>query len=186
MEGKEKFWRILADKTSTNPKRRQLAVLEELGVTQTTWKIHSTLYEHEKACGDVFVSLAITNSLLEWQGEGDQKSGFRHDRLFRFSDSINYLEMEMGNHGKDTLRGKVKHYLDLFRKTRKPFNVLFSLPTEQGVEDMVGIFDELGVGKQYGAVLQSELVKDALSARVTHALDTVSLSKYTSNYIPNG
>lgn len=35
MEGKEKFWRILAQATDTSPKKRQEAVLKELGVTQT-------------------------------------------------------------------------------------------------------------------------------------------------------
>lgn len=186
IEGKEKLWRILAQATDTSPKRRQEAVLAEHGAVQTNWKIHSSLYEHEKACGDVFVSLALTDRLLEWQGEGDQKSGLRHDRLFRIGGPVNYLEMEMGNHARDTLRNKVKQYLDLYRKTGGTFNVIFSFQTEDEIEDMVGIFAESRVGKQYAAVLQTELVSDPLSARITHCFDTETLSNYRSNYDPDG
>ena len=185
MEGKEKFWRILASVTETCPKRQQEGVLKEMGVEQTPWKIHSSLYEHEKACTDVFVSLALTGALYEWQGEGDQKAGFRHDRLFRIGEPTVYLEMEMGNHGRETLRGKVEQYIRLYRKTGEPFNALFSFQTEPEVEEMVSVFAEYKVGSQYGAVLQSELVTDPLNARVTHRFDTVSLSKYASNYIPD-
>lgn len=181
IEGKEKLWRILAQATEESPKRQQEAVLAELDVAQTPWKIHSALYEHEKACADIFVSLALTDTLLEWQGEGDQKAGFRHDRLFRLGDPIIYLEMEMGNHGPEKLRGKVARYVELERRMRKSFNVVFSFRTEPEVEAMAGIFVECGASRQYGSVLHSELVGAPLTARVTHRFDTVPLSNYASN-----
>lgn len=180
MEGKQKFWRILPQTVPDSPRKHQDAVLLTLGVSPTSWKIHASLYDHEKACADVFVSLAITDTLMEWQGEGDQKSGFRHDRMFRIGESVNYLEMEMGNHERQTLRLKVDQYTNLFRKAQVPFNVIFSFPTEQDIEKIVAVFEEAKVGQQYAAVLQSELVSDPLNARVTHRFDTVSLSNYAS------
>lgn len=167
IEGKEKFWRILAHKTKDSPKSRQEGVLIEKEVTQTLWKVHGSLYEHEKACADVLVSLAVTNQLWDWAGEGDQKAGFRHDRLFQLfseDDPIWYLEEEMGSQGEVKWRGKVENYLRLFRETRQPFNVLFDMPDEKSVERVLLVFEEYGLRNQYAAAIHSELVDNPLKA----------------------
>lgn len=188
MEGKEKFWRILSSSIPQSSKRRQQAVLNELGLTETPWKIHASLYDHEKASAEVFVSLAVTGTLMDWQGEGDQKAGFRHDRRLTLFDSNNppiYLEQEMGNHGNATLKAKVTQYRKLFDRTGNPFKVVFAFPTEKDLEDMVSVFEECEVGFRYAAALQSELVSSPLTAQITHRFDTVDLSKYASNYNPH-
>src|ERR1051325_11880740 len=73
--------------------------------------VHAFKYDHEKDCADIFVSLALTGTLLEWQGEGDQKTGFRHDRMFSVDDRIFYLEVERGTQGDGKLRAKLERYI---------------------------------------------------------------------------
>ena len=182
IEGKEKLWRIFPTASEDSPKRNQERILAEFGVTPTNWKIHRSLYEHEKSCGDIFVSLVLTGRLVEWQGEGDQKAGFRHDRLFRIDDPVNYLEEERGNQGLGKLRDKLTHYADHFRKNRQPFNVLFAVDTEPEIERLAGLFEEFKLGNSYGVVLQDELVLDPLSARVTTRFDTLLAADFCSNY----
>lgn len=189
IEGKEKLWRILASETDDSPKYRQKAVLEKIGVTQTAWKIHASLYEHEKLCGDIFVSLAVTGQLWEWGGEGNQEAGFRHDRSFKlFSDDspIWYLEVETGSQKQGTWRGKIENYTRLFRETQEPFNVLFSMPDQQSVEDVIAVFGEYRLGSQYAAAVQSEFVAGPLKAVLTTRHGQKTLSNYYSKYIPNG
>src|SRR5258708_3008651 len=80
--GKEKLWFLTKSK-----------VISELGYSPPKGEIHAYKYDHEKDCAEVFVSLALSDSLLEWEGEGDQKIGLRYDRKFRVDDRQFYLEV---------------------------------------------------------------------------------------------
>jgi hypothetical protein len=172
--GKEMLWSL----TSTR-------LVRDLGHTPPKSEVHSMLYEHEKDLGDVFVSLALSGRLLEWQGEGDQKKGLRNDRMFRLADPKNYLERERGNQGVPKLREKVGRYVKHYETTREPFNLIFSVDTEEEIERLIYLFEELRLGKQYAATLQQELVTDVLNAQVTSRFDTVLLSNYCSNHALN-
>jgi hypothetical protein len=189
IEGKEKFWRILPSKTDLSSLKNQVKILDELGVSPTLWKVHSSLYEHEKACGELFVSLAVTNQLWLWEGEGDQKQGFRHDRVFQLfssDDPVWYLEEETGSQSEGKWRGKVENYLRLFRETRQPFNVLFDMPDADYVSRILAVFGEYQLRVQYAAAVHGELVNDPLGASLFTNKGPKTFSNYSSKHIPSG
>jgi hypothetical protein len=147
--------------------------------------VHAFKYDHEKDCADIFVSLALTGTLLEWQGEGDQKTGFRHDRMFSVDDRIFYLEVERGTQGDGKLRAKLERYIKHYHATHKPFNVLFTVQDEDALERMVGLFAEFKLGNQYAVVVHSEFVRDPLHARLTTRFDTFLLLNFDSSHTSN-
>jgi hypothetical protein len=150
-------------------------VITDLGYTPPKSEIHAFKYEHEKACADIFVSLALTNSLLKWEGEGNQKIGLRYDRMFRVDSEVRYLEVERGTQGPEKLREKLNRYVLHYRKTREPFSVLFTVPDEDAVEQLVYLFEELGLGNSYAVTVHSEFVNNPLEAQITSRFATFSL-----------
>jgi hypothetical protein len=107
----EKLWLIADSK-----------IARDLGYKSTP-PIHPLYFEHEKAIGDVFVSLAISGHLTGWDRSDRPK--LRDDAQFYIDDNLFYLEVEMGNHGIDRLTEKVVRYKKYFRETGEPFHVLF-------------------------------------------------------------
>lgn len=141
-------------------------------------EVHAFKYEHEKACADIFVSLALSDTLMEWVGEGDQKLGFRHDRLFRVDDRVFYLEVERGSQGDGVLRAKLERYIKHYQATKQPFNVLFTVSDEDALERLLTLFDQFKLGNQYAVTLHSEFVADPLKAQITTRFDSNTLSKH--------
>lgn len=139
-------------------------VVRDLGLTPPKSEIHSFLYEHEKDLADVFVSLALTETLYDWKGEGDQKIGLRYDRLFQVDERVFYVERERGTQGREKLITKLNRYATHYRKTQEPFYVLI-LADE--TELYTPIFGELRLGSHYLAALHSEFIKDPLNTRLT-------------------
>jgi hypothetical protein len=167
---KDKLWFLVKHK----------AVLE-LGYTAPKSEIHAYKYDHEKDCADVFVSLALSDSLLEWEGEGDQKIGLRYDRKFRVDDRQFYLEVERGTQGPEKLRAKLERYIKHYRKNGEAFNVLFTLQTEAALERVVYLFEEFKLGPSYCAVVHFELVNDPLNAQISDRFNVQTLVQSVSN-----
>jgi hypothetical protein len=168
--GKEKFWFLAKSKLVT-----------ELGYTPPKGEIHTYKYEHEKDCADVFVSLALSDSLLEWEGEGDQKIGLRYDRKFRVDDRQFYLEVERGTQGPEKLRAKLERYIKHYRKNGEPFHVLFTVKDEVSLERVIYLFEEFKLGASYCVVVQSELISDPLNARISDRFNVQTLVQTVSN-----
>jgi hypothetical protein len=128
-------------------------------------------------CAEVFVSLALTDRLLNWEGEGTQKKGFRHDRKFELGDTW-YLEVEKGNQAIQKLRVKLSQYVSHYRETKEPFHVLFTVQDEPSIEQLIYLFEGFKLGSHYAAVVFEEFVRDPLNASLTTRFDTFSLSNH--------
>lgn len=89
--------------------------------------VHSLLYEHEKFAGDIFVAFALTGQLYGWEGEGDQKDGFRFDRRFKLGDVTFFLEVELGNKWDYRFEHKIHGYQKHYAANREPFKLLVAV-----------------------------------------------------------
>lgn len=110
--GKEDFWSL----------RSHPIVLEE-GYTPPRLDVSALKYEHERACAEVFVALALTGTLFGWEEHKRLGKNFIPDRTAEFEDGILYIEVEMGK--KDRVSEKLETYRQYYRETREPFKVLF-------------------------------------------------------------
>jgi len=138
----ERFWLIADTK-----------VVKGLGYKPTS-TIHPLLFEHERAIGDVFVSLATSGHLTGWdRGERPQ---LRDDAQFFIDDDLYYLEVEMENHGVDRLADKLARYRKHFRETGEAFHVLFVM--KESVDKIRGVFAVERTTAHYKACLLSEIV----------------------------
>jgi hypothetical protein len=170
--GKDKFWSLAKNKT-----------IKELGYEPPTAEIHRFKYDHEKGCGDIFVSLILTRQVGLWEGEGRAMKGFRPDRKFAIRDANWYLENERGTQAPKILRGKLDNYLRHFRQTKEPFNVLFAVRDEQSLIQIVTLFEEYKLPNFYWAVVFDEFVSNTLDARITSRNNTSTLSNMLSNRV---
>jgi hypothetical protein len=169
---KDKFWYLAKHPLN-----------EDQGFTPPKAEIHRYKYEHEKDCGDIFVSLALTGNLLLWEGEGRAIKGFRHDRKFLLDDLDWYLENERGTQAPTVLRGKLEQYLKHYRETKKMFHVLFVVQDEDSVKQMVYLFEEYKLPNFYWATVFDEFVFDPLQAIITSRNQSNTLSNTLSNSI---
>lgn len=164
--GTEKFWSLAKNKEIKN-----------LGYEPPQAEIHRFKYEHEKGCGDIFVSFILTEQVVLWEGEGRAIRGFRHDRKFAFSETW-YLENERGTQAPKILRGKLENYLHHYRETGDVFHVLFVVKDEASLVQIVSVFDEYKLPNRYWAVVFDELVSDPLNARITSRNNTATLANF--------
>lgn len=139
----ERFW-LIADTKITR----------DLGHKPTT-TIHPLLFEHEKAIGDVFVSLMVSGRLTGW--DRGERPSLRDDAQFFIDDDLYYLEVEMENHGADRLADKVVRYKKHFRETGEAFHVLFVM--KESLDKIHGVFDSERTTTHYKACLLSEIVE---------------------------
>lgn len=170
--GKDKLWFLANHKE-----------VKELGYIPPKAEIHAFKYDHEKDCADVFVSLAITEGLYEWQGEGDQRGGFRHDRLFRVCPCTYYLERERGSQGPDKLRAKIERYMKHYKQSEESFNVLFTVDTEPEIERLGSLFKEFGLGNSYQIALHQEFVDDPLEALISTRFKDATLQMHLQTHL---
>lgn len=161
---KSKSYGLAKDKLWHLSKHR---VIKDLGYTPPTGEIHAYKYDHEKACADVFVSLVLSDTLLEWEGEGDQKIGLRYDRKFKVDERQFYLEVERGTQGPEKLRTKLERYVKHYRQEQEPFHVLFTVQDEAALERLIYVFEGLSLPAAYAVVVHAELVNDPLRARIS-------------------
>ena len=92
--GVEKLWRFADNKE-----------VRKLGY-QPPGKLRPMFYEHEKAHGEVFVSLALCYDLNLNEWDRAENQFLRNDGHFVVGDDFYFLEVEMDNHGADRLAEK--------------------------------------------------------------------------------
>jgi hypothetical protein len=109
--GKDNLWSI-----KPNPLNK------EFGYIPPKAEIHSFKYEHEKACADVFVTLALTNKLYAWEQHKKIGGSIIPDRTADYNGTV-YIEVEMGS--QDKVRQKSEAYKKYFQETKEPFSVWF-------------------------------------------------------------
>lgn len=114
-------------------------IIKELELEPPKSEIHSFKYEHEKACADVFVTLALTGKLYGWELHKKIAKGIIPDRT-ALMDTPVYIEVEMGS--QDKIRQKADNYKRYFYDTKEPFSVWFLVKTQKqydnGLEDLRG------------------------------------------------
>lgn len=115
--------------------------------------IHPLYFEHEKAIGDIFVSLMISGHLTGW--DRSDRPSLRDDAQFYIDEDLYYLEMEMGNHGVDRLTEKVVRYKKHFRETGERFHTLFVM--RDSLEKIESVFEEERVTNHYRACLFEQI-----------------------------
>jgi hypothetical protein len=169
--GEEKLWRL-----------RKCDLLTQLGYTAPKGDVHEYLYQHEKKCGDILVSLVLARLLVSWDGSSDQKRGFRYDRraeLMGISNPI-YLEQETGSQKPKDWIGKIEQYQKHFRETGEVFNVLFLMP-ESSANSLLRIFPGRKTGKHYAVAVHDQFVSDPLNALIRTSVGDFKLSNTVSN-----
>jgi disulfide oxidoreductase YuzD len=171
---KDKLWFLARNK-----------LVKELGYAPPKGEVHIFKYDHEKACADCFVSLALTGRLLEWLGEGSQESEFINDRKFRVDEWPFYLEVEISEKGREVMLQKLDRYINHFRKTGEQFKVLISVPTEKRLEEWIYLFEERRLGNHYLVTVHKDFVNDPMNASLTSRFDVFTLSNHHSNHVPS-
>lgn len=145
--GVEKLWRFADNKE-----------IKKLGY-QSPGKLRPMFYEHEKAHGEVFVSLALCHDLNLNEWERAENQFLRNDGHFMVGDDFYFLEVEMDNHGAERLTEKVDRYRAYYRETQERFSVLFVFQTEAKRDAVIDLFGVLKVTKHYRAVTIEEIKK---------------------------
>jgi hypothetical protein len=107
-------------------------IIKELGFHPPKAEIHTFKYEHEKACADVFVTLALTGQLYSWEAHKKIAKGLITDRNAQMNQT-NYIEVEMGS--QDKIREKADKYKRHFYATQVPFHVWFLVKSEKQYQD---------------------------------------------------
>jgi hypothetical protein len=112
-------------------------LIQEFGYTPPKSEIHTFKYEHEKACGDVFVTLILTKKLYGWEMHKKIGKDIIPDRTADYDGTV-YIEVEMGSQNK--IRQKAESYMRYFRETREAFDVWFLVKEQwqydSGLEDL--------------------------------------------------
>lgn len=128
-------------------------VIKDLGYKPTP-PIHPLYFEHEKAIGDIFVSLMVSGHLTGW--DRTDRPDLRDDAQFFIDEDLYYLEMEMGNHGTERLTEKVVRYKKYFRETGERFNVLFVMFEDTAKIDAV--IESERVSSHYRSCVLSDII----------------------------
>lgn len=112
-------------------------MVRELGYEYPKAEIHRFKYGHEKACADVFVTLALTQKLYGWEAHKKISKDIIPDRTADYGGTV-YIEVEMGS--QDKIREKADAYKQYFNQIREPFQVWFLVNTDKlyqsGLEDL--------------------------------------------------
>jgi hypothetical protein len=145
----EKMWLIKKSK-----------IAQKLGY-EPTQPVHPLLLDHEKAQGDIFVSLMLSGRLTGW--DRDERS-LKDDAKFWIDDDAYYLEVEMENHGMDRLTDKVVRYKKYFRETHEAFHVLFVM--KQSTDKILSVFEAENTTTHYKACLLDEVIANPLTAQL--------------------
>lgn len=160
--GKDYFWSL-----------RKHPVITERVLEAPRSEVHTFKYEHEKACAEVFVSLALTARLYDWQAHRRISKGIIPDRLADFGNRIFYLEIERGTQDKIVL--KTENYRRFWRETNEDFYVLFLVKDEKTLEDAVRKLEGTNAADHYLVGVFSEFTDDPLNAILTGSFESTSL-----------
>lgn len=152
---------------------RQHPIIKEMELEPPRSEVHSFKYKHERDCGEVFVSLALTGRLYGWEAHRRIAKGIIPDRHGWLENLSQYIERERGT--QDKVESKTLNYMKHFRETKEPFDVLYVVNSEREVEDAVEIFYCLGCTDNYQAAVFNEFVSDPLACHITTAKRTFQL-----------
>ena len=112
-------------------------IVKDFGYEPPKAEIHRYKAEHEKACADVFVTLALTEKLFGWQAHTKIGKDIIPDRMADYGGTV-YIEVEMGSQNK--IRQKAENYKRYFYETKEAFQVWFLVDTDKlyksGLEDL--------------------------------------------------
>jgi hypothetical protein len=150
-------------------------VIKKLGYTPPKKEIHELFYDHEIIRGDIFVQMARSGYLLEWEWE-PQVRKFFPDVLMRVSDPAIYIEVERGNQNKAKLINKIQNYLNLFYETKEMFYVLFVV-SDDLVALIKRIFNEINTPQMYMFVTAESFMADVLNAQLMSQQKSHTLSQ---------
>lgn len=162
--GKDYFWSL-----------RKHPVISDLGYEPPRAEVHAFKYEHEKQCAEVFVSLALTEKLYDWQGHKRISKGIIPDRIANLENRTFYLEIERGT--QDKIVQKTENYRRFWRETKSDFYVLYLVKDEKTLEDAVRKLEAINASDHYLVGVFSEFTDEPLKAILTGTQRSVSLSE---------
>jgi|CXWL01.1.fsa_nt_gi hypothetical protein len=136
---------------------RRHPIISEMGLEPPKAEVHTFKYEHEKLCGDVFVTLYLTGSLYGW-GQQRISKGVIPDRYFHLGEDLYYLEVEMGNQKESIIQKKVDNYKQYFRETGQKFQVRFITEQPKAFDNLSRILEN---ETNHYQVLMLESLKEA-------------------------
>lgn len=131
---------------------------DEIKLIPPKTEIHTFKYEHEKACGDVFVTLALTGNLYGWEAHRKISKNIIPDRAADYGGTV-YIEVEMGSQNK--IRQKSENYSQYFSESRKQCLVWFLVDTDKLYQS--GLEDLRDFPRHYSIQKLSEFHSDMLS-----------------------
>jgi hypothetical protein len=151
----------------------ELSEEEEIQLIPPRTEIHSSKYKHERDCGWVFVALVLTGRLHGWTLHKKISKDIIPDRHAWITNLSQYIERERGTQRK--IEQKTINYLNYFRETKAPFDVLYLVNSENEVEEAVKIFHRLRCPDNYQAAVFDEYSEEPLNCLLTTARRTFPL-----------
>lgn len=133
-------------------------IIKEFGFAPPKAEIHSFKYEHEKACADVFVTLALTGKLYGWEAHRKIAKGIIPDRIATF-DQIAYIEVEMGSQNK--IKEKADNYRRYRISSKEEFLVWFLVKDQRQYESALEGLSDLA--DHYQVAILDDFHSDMLS-----------------------
>lgn len=160
--GKDYFWSL-----------RKHPVITELGFEPPRAEVHTFKYDHEKACAEVFVSLALTKKLYGWEAHRRISKTIIPDRTANIARRIFYLEIERGT--QDKIIHKTENYREFRRETNDEFRVLFLVKDEKTLADSIRKLEAINAPGHYLVGVFSEFTDNPMKAILTSPKSSVSL-----------
>ena len=160
-------------------------IVSELGYEPPKAEIHSLFFDHEVMRSWILLSLLLSGEVVELEGEGNQKSGFRYDGMVRFIEDKFYVEVERGNQAPVKLREKIARYVKHFRATRERFYSIWIVPDSDMVMTMLELFEEFNLPNFYYIALYDDFIQDPLNTKLIGRTMSNTLSNYLSSFSPS-
>lgn len=154
--------------------------IKEFGYAPPKSEVHALRREHEVALADLFVSFILADIVVAWTMHKRLGKDFIPDRTLETESGIIYFEHETGSQNVAVWREKILNYLKYFRTTKEKFQLVFTLPDENCLKNIVTLFEELNCPGAYYAAVHEELVSNPLNALVTSRFDTKKISNILS------
>jgi hypothetical protein len=120
----------------------------------------------------VFVSLALTERLHDWQPHKRISEGIIPDRAARFEYRVFYFEIERGT--QDKVTHKTENYRNFWRETKEEFSVLFLVKDEKALEQTITKLEGINASDHYLVGVFPEFIDDPLNAILTSAHTSIS------------
>jgi hypothetical protein len=166
----EYFWALTNDSYIVN----------ELGYVPPKAEVNNNKRKHEWGLGNLFVSLMLADLVVTWIMHKRLGKDFIPDRTWDSEIGIIYIEHETGSQNISVWRQKILNYLKHFREAKEQFHLLFTMPDEASVTNVVKLFEELKCSSHYYAAVHSDLVENPLNTLITNRFTTKKISDLLS------